>query len=165
MEWNRVLFNLVIPQAWKSAIETLARLNPTSNIYAAWPAEQPTFNSGDAVYWRNLPLDVLKSSGNVEFWPIVGENTSYGSLRSALVVPQKGKNEHYMHRILAKALVRITEIPMYLFKLLSKAQLVYMELTPQSAHAKLAVSPSLCHPLCVSHEPCVTVTYRCRRCS
>ena len=133
-----------------SAIETLAQLSPASNIYAAWPAEQPKFNSGDAVYWRDLPLNVLKSSGSAKFWPLVGESVAYGSLQSALVAPQKSKNEH-VHRILAKALVKIVELPMYLFNLLTLARLACTVLTPQSAYAKLTVSSSLYRPLCIFH--------------
>ena len=129
----------MIPQAWTSALTTLVQLDPISNIYAAWPTEQPAFNSGDAVYWRNLPLDVLKSVGDVEVWPVVGESAAYASLGSALVAHQKSDNVA-VHRSLAKALLKIVEVPEYLINLLPEAQLLCTTLTPQSAHAKLIVS-------------------------
>lgn len=122
-----------------SALKALVQLDSTFNTYAAWPSEQTLFNTGDAVYWRDLPLDVLKSSGDAEVWPLVGESSAYASLGSVLVASQKSQNE-YAHLSLAKALLKFVELPEYLIRLLPAAQIVYMALTPMNSHAKLRVS-------------------------
>ncbi|KAF9476299.1 hypothetical protein BDN70DRAFT_863489 [Pholiota conissans] len=73
VQWNKLLFDRYIPQAWRLMLEILAEQDAIHNIFMAWPPEQRSpVTSGENVYWKHLPDHTLNSiiSAKSAIWPV-----------------------------------------------------------------------------------------------
>lgn len=143
MEWNQLLFDVYIPQAWMYLLTTLVEVDGLSEIFRAWPPAQANQN-GDPGYWKHLPAALLKCVDNsgAPIWPVVAPldeprlPCSYLDLGSVVVAAweQPGLN---ILQALAKFDLKITCPPAYIYELLGGNSI---KLTPKKAHDILLVS-------------------------
>lgn len=141
MEWNQLLFDIYIPQAWSYLLTTLIEIDGLSEVFRAWPPAQGHQN-GDAGYWKDLPVALLKCIDGFcpAIWPVVaphsGPSCNYLDLGSvAVAAPEKpGLN---VLQALAVFGLKIICPPAYIYELLDGH---CMKLTPKSAHGILLVS-------------------------
>lgn len=99
---------------------------------------------GDTIYWKNLPCDILKAvvEDKLEVWPIFVSDSDqsaplFSKLQSLLVASESDDHETLVS--LAAAGVSMTRPPGYVKALLSKADLAFTALNPESAHRALRV--------------------------
>lgn len=93
---------------------------------------------GDTTYWKNLPCDILKTvvGDNLPVWPVLGLDSGppgprFSALQSLLVASVSDDHETLLS--LAAAGVSMTQPPDYVKALLSKADLTFTLLNPESA--------------------------------
>lgn len=73
VEWNQLLFDVYIPQAWMYLLSILVDTDGVPDVFKAWPHTQGG-QDGDSGYWKDLPmklLDCVVKSG-AAVWPVIG---------------------------------------------------------------------------------------------
>jgi hypothetical protein len=72
VEWNQLLFDVYIPQAWMCLLTTLVEEDGLYDVFRAWPPTQGNQN-GDGGYWKHLPANLLKCiiTSNARIWPVI----------------------------------------------------------------------------------------------
>ncbi|KAG6816343.1 hypothetical protein H0H87_006848 [Tephrocybe sp. NHM501043] len=134
VEWNRLLFDAYLPQAWMVLLSMLAASN-IRNIFAAWPPPQKPNQLGDSGYWENLPFNLLHhiKKEKAYVWPVFGLDEFCG-LGDVLVAG--GQEQEEILRALASVGVRFTKPTKVVVELLRKYQGVEY-LTPESVYKSL----------------------------
>ncbi|KAA1478287.1 hypothetical protein DENSPDRAFT_663492 [Dentipellis sp. KUC8613] len=142
--WNHFLFEEVIPAIWARALSAMVN-DASGDIYKVWPPQQRDHQTGDALYWKNLPQDVLEElmTHNMPVWPLIRTDTStspeFRALTSALVASREVDDETLAS--LAKAGVPIVQPPDYIYSLLRENWDDYAVLSPSSAATSLKGNP------------------------
>jgi hypothetical protein len=154
VEWNRILFEIVVPVAWNRALEYFAAQKTYGNIFQAWPEEQPQHAMGDVAYWAQVPEKMAKTcSRTARIWPIhrplsatlesltsldvSGMDTeSYTTLDTVLVISRDSNTR--LCDVLASATVLVSQIPLYIHHLLRNVD-ASVSLVPRRAWEKLSV--------------------------
>ncbi|KAF7986757.1 hypothetical protein HWV62_20340 [Athelia sp. TMB] len=139
VEWNRLLFDTFIPNAWAAMIPVLLYQDQFIDIFQTWPPPQPATRNGDVSYWKSLPTDILEAivKAKLAVWPIasspsVCSEISFSDLQSLLVADESDDQE--VLDALAGACVEITQPPKYIKTLLEKADIRFTPLSPETAH-------------------------------
>jgi sacsin len=140
VEWNQLLFDIYIPQAWMHLLITLVKIDGLSEIFTAWPPAQGHQN-GDAGYWKDLPAALFKCINRFRapIWPVVPPHSGpcdYLDLGSVRVAAPE-KPDLNVLQALAVFGLKITRPPAYIHELLGG---ISLNLTPKSAHDILLVS-------------------------
>jgi sacsin len=84
IEWNQLLFDTYIPQAWATLLEVLVQVDQVKDIFNAWPVLQANVQSGDYFYWKDMPFSVIKYALDRPIWPFYG-TPALGQIDSVLV--------------------------------------------------------------------------------
>ncbi|KXN83781.1 Sacsin [Leucoagaricus sp. SymC.cos] len=138
VEWNRLLFDTYIPQAWAILLEVLVRQDRISNIFYAWPKAQASVYSGDSAYWRDIPVHVAKHALELDVWPISGTNPPSYQRISSLIVEERSVNLEGVVVALVRTGVQITRLPQYLTAIITKTFMNNIKvLSPPVAYMKL----------------------------
>ncbi|TFY61483.1 hypothetical protein EVG20_g7038 [Dentipellis fragilis] len=138
--WNHFLFEKLIPAIWARALSIIVT-DAKGDIFNAWPPQQRDHQTGDALYWKNLPRDVLREvmAHNLPVWPLIRTDVSMDpesrALTSVLVASKNVDQETLVS--LAKAGVPITQPPDYLYSLLCEDSGGYTVLSPSLAAISL----------------------------
>jgi hypothetical protein len=156
IEWNRVLFDIVVPLAWTCALQHLVFEQLTDDVFALWPSEQPKDPQGDVAYWANVPNFLAEASRGVPIWPrhrissseLGGLTTSgpdelwsgepHTHLANVLTIA-RGANRAVLDA-LAAAGVEVVAIPKYIQQILVAGPDAPSTLLPSTAWKKLSVS-------------------------
>lgn len=138
-EWNRLLFETYIPQAWATLLEVLVTRDSIKDIFHAWPSPQAEVYSGDYAYWKDIPLHVARYALDLPVWPVFGTNPpSYGTATSLLMAGEEPQDNTLT--ILVRAGLSITRPPQYLTQIVLKNSAGKIEaLSPKVAHGRLQV--------------------------
>lgn len=141
-EWNRLLFETYIPQAWAALLDVLVKCDQIENIFDAWPILQAEVQSGDYVYWKDMPFHVAQHALELPIWPLVSMgHPSYHDIGDLLVADGKIKSDVLVALIRAGPLV--TQPPQYITDIIREGVEI---LSPGTAHDGLLVcSNSLLH--------------------
>lgn len=138
-EWNRLLFETYIPQAWGALLEVLVKYDQIGNVFHAWPSLQAEVQSGDYVYWKNMPLHVARHALGLSIWPVFGtDQPSYHNIPSLLVAD--GEHGNDVLAALVRAGPLITQPPQYVTDIIREDVEI---LSPEVAHDTLLVCPIL----------------------
>jgi hypothetical protein len=143
LRWNKFVFDKLVPEAWERLLSTLIHEDPVEDIYDAWPPYQHPTSSGDSSNWQSLPRNVLQAVAlaNAQVWPVIpaddSSNPEYGDLASVFVVA-KG-DEPTALPVLAKAGLKVSEIPRYMLELLMQLKVEHAILVPSAASVELSV--------------------------
>jgi hypothetical protein len=134
VEWNRILFEEVLPQAWKHVFEHFTTNLNIRDVFSLWPAEQPDRTTGDVAYWAQLPENLVRTSSDTHIWPIhcpsaeelyalttatpsgILSKDQHAKLDVVLLAP-RGEHDDLCN-ILAAAGVNVTQVPMYIYRFL-----------------------------------------------
>ncbi|KZP24219.1 hypothetical protein FIBSPDRAFT_1042283 [Athelia psychrophila] len=139
VEWNRLLFDTFIPNAWASMIPVLLYQDHFVDIFRTWPPSQPAGQGGDTSYWKKLPSEILRAivRKKLAVWPVIshGLEHSFSELDSLLVADAADKEETLA--ALAAAGVEMTQPPPYIKALLENAGIHFTPLTPDTARVAL----------------------------
>ncbi|KAF8970966.1 hypothetical protein BDZ97DRAFT_1914417 [Flammula alnicola] len=145
IEWNKLLFDHYIPQAWKLFLEVLADMDGIFDIFKAWPPEQRSpATSGENVYWESLPARMFEfiASASSPIWPVYhGNNSSPPEFRplDSLIVSEPTIPRSVLHALTAVRL-RFTCPPQYVVDLIKNSRFkTFAILTPEEAHNGLLV--------------------------
>lgn len=140
VQWNRMLFEQFIPQAWSRLIEEMVSRALVSDIFSIWAPER---SSGEIeAYYSKLPGQLVNFllAEKSAVWPVYDPqdpSTQFGSFE-ALVVASPTERDCVL-QALAKVGVSFTRPPKYIFELLSKSSRKPSILTPEMAHGLLLV--------------------------
>ena len=143
VEWNKVLFDTYIPEAWAELLVHMSRLllDEPLNIYRAWPPQSLNTPGGDPAYWSPLGGSLLRIVANkqLKVWPLIqGPNlASFSPIQDCLVA--RNLDSKYL-LALAAAGVSITEPPPYILSMISQYCGSYKELSPRNVRTCLLVS-------------------------
>ncbi|KAF5349962.1 hypothetical protein D9756_009229 [Leucocoprinus leucothites] len=137
IEWNQLLFNTYIPQAWAILLETLVQRDQITDISDAWPILQADVHSGDYVYWKGMPSNVAKYAIGLSIWPFYGRGSpAYGRAESFLFAESSTANETL--DVLARTGLAITQPPQYITQTVVDAfPAKIRKLSPKATHAEL----------------------------
>jgi hypothetical protein len=139
VEWNKLLFDVYIPQAWMCLLTTLVEEDALSEVFRAWPPTQGN-QIGDAGYWKDLPANLLQCiiKSKARIWPVVaprqGPPCDCLDLGS-VVIAARNKPDLDVLQALATFGLKITSPPAYIYELLDG-----IKLTPKNAYDILLVS-------------------------
>jgi hypothetical protein len=141
-EWNRVLFDTFIPFAWAHFLPQLLE-DGFDDVYQAWPPQQGVVTAGDALFWGNVPSDILDVviENDLTVWPIDGNSRKCKCFSETHVV-SRGDLGPATLKALRGAGLTITELPHYIFALLLLKGYSRKVITPEIAHQELLVSDS-----------------------
>ncbi|KAJ3574308.1 hypothetical protein NP233_g1854 [Leucocoprinus birnbaumii] len=138
VEWNRLLFDTYIPRAWAMLLEVLVREDHIPNIFVAWPKIQADVHSGDAMYWKDMPLHVAEHALELNVWPISGTNPPLYQRISSLIVEERSTELEGVVAALVQTGVQITRLPQYLTNIIVNNYMHSIKvLSPQIAYTKL----------------------------
>ncbi|KAI0919873.1 hypothetical protein AcV5_001825 [Taiwanofungus camphoratus] len=150
IEWNHVLFENFIPDAWVAMLENVIEHEEAGDIYQVWPPVQHPVSGGESAYWRKLLLRVLQVviDRQSPIWPVIPGVTAkenalnlgvtrvrrvdYTALDSVLVAADD--LDPALLGALADAGVIVTQPPAYIFVMLVESQENQNVLTPRAAH-------------------------------
>ncbi|CAA7263802.1 unnamed protein product [Cyclocybe aegerita] len=139
IEWNKLLFNRYIPEAWKIFMETAICLDNVANVFTLWPPSQAA--SGNiGLYAPLFAKDFLRSvlDTQASVWPVFRQNHEmplvYESL-DQLITVEPGTLDTVL-RSLTKIGLQLTCPPRYVFDLI-KAHGRNAVLTPEVANTYL----------------------------
>ncbi|KAJ3508077.1 hypothetical protein NLJ89_g5949 [Agrocybe chaxingu] len=139
IEWNKLLFNRYIPEAWKIFMETVIRWDNVANVFVLWPPAQAA--SGNiGLYAPSFAKDFLRSiiDTRASVWPVFRQNHEmplvYKSL-DLLIAVEPGTLDTVL-RSLTKNGLQLTCPPRYVFDLI-KAHGGNAVLTPEVANTYL----------------------------
>jgi hypothetical protein len=153
VEWNRILFEIVVPVAWNRTLEYFASQKTYDDIFRVWPEEQPPHAMGDVAYWAQVPEKMAKTcSRTARIWPIhrpisatLESLTSldvsgihsepYTSLDTVLVISRDSNTR--LCDVLASATVLVSQAPLYIHHLLQNVD-ASVSLVPRRAWEKLS---------------------------
>ncbi|KAF9446296.1 hypothetical protein P691DRAFT_673937 [Macrolepiota fuliginosa MF-IS2] len=137
IEWNHLLFDTYIPQAWAALLQVLVKHDQTEDIFNAWPIPQANVYSGDYVYWKDMPLNVTRHALKLPIWPIFGKSPpSYHPIASVLLA--EGSTEENFLTALVRAGLLISRPPQYLAQIiLSNFKEKVEVMSPEIVHRKL----------------------------
>jgi sacsin len=138
IEWNQLLFDTYIPQAWATLLEVLVQVDQVGDIFDAWPVLQANVQSGDYFYWRDMPFNVTKYALDRPIWPFYGESPSHGGAESFLIT--NASTPDGVLDALVRTGIQITRPPQYITEIMvkkfpSKIRL----LSPETAQKELLV--------------------------
>jgi hypothetical protein len=87
VEWNRYLFDILIPMAWAKLLFDLSKRDLT--LFSAWPSTQHV--SIGCSYWQGVPEEALRQimDNNISVWPVRGSSTplTHHRYEEVLVAP------------------------------------------------------------------------------
>ncbi|TFY71733.1 hypothetical protein EVG20_g1277 [Dentipellis fragilis] len=135
--WNRFLFEKLIPEIWARALPVLVN-DDSRNLYNVLPPQQQEHQTGDALYWKHLPRDVLREVvvRDLPVWLLIQAGSSgLRTLRSVLVASSCNDEETLLS--LGKAGVPIIRPPEYVYSLLGENPGKYTLLSPGEAASHL----------------------------
>lgn len=156
IEWNHVLFENFIPDAWVAMLENVIEHEEAGDIYQVWPPVQHPVSGGESAYWRKLLFRVLQVviDRQSPIWPVIPGVTAkenalnlgvtrvrrvdYTALDSVLVAADD--LDPALLGALADAGVIVTQPPAYIFVMLVESQENQNVLTPRAAHDAIVVS-------------------------
>jgi hypothetical protein len=156
IEWNRVLFDEVVPLAWTCALQHHISGGPLSDFFTLWPPEQPQHPQGDVAYWAKVPNFLVETSRGVSIWPLyrpsspelvvltdsdleeVWSGGSHTNLATVLTVA-RGHSPGVLNA-LAAAGIALVAIPAYIQDILVSAPNPPSTLIPSTAWEVLSVS-------------------------
>ncbi|KIY62733.1 hypothetical protein CYLTODRAFT_458738 [Cylindrobasidium torrendii FP15055 ss-10] len=144
VEWNSLLFEEYIPRAWVSMLSLLIEIDnfTASQIYAIWPLLQGAVETGDALYWKDIPTRVLACAVTSDsiVWPT---NPHSSRPESSIFQPLSAVHiasadiEPVALQVMADTGLSIAQPPDYIQKLLDQTAPWYTALTPNTAHRAL----------------------------
>ncbi|KAF8063582.1 hypothetical protein FPV67DRAFT_1630231 [Lyophyllum atratum] len=143
LEWNKLLFEEYLPQAWMYLLQNMEDGN-IKDIFMAWPPAQNHNQLGDSGYWEQLPSRLLGCliASQSRVWPVVGAQTDrvkeHLDLESVLVAA--GGEKEKLLQALATFGLKITSPPKYIAALL-KENPVSKVLSPATAYMFLREHP------------------------
>ncbi|TFK35891.1 hypothetical protein BDQ12DRAFT_267709 [Crucibulum laeve] len=147
VEWNRLLFDTYIPQAWKTLLEVVTQTNKLGNIFHAWPPAQPRTLAGDSAQWQSFPLDLVCYVVTSPVWPLQSTpgqvEAVFGVLEDSEVVVAGSDVPDTVLRPLSLVGIKITRPPRYITNLLRQASVSCTHLTPSVAHSLLRGEESI----------------------
>jgi sacsin len=131
--------------AWADFLRILVQLDYVQNIFEVWPRLQAQLQSGEYVYWKDIPSHVAKYSVTLPISPIFGvDSDSYGTVASLLVA--KNSTDGTVLGALGRSGLQITQPPGYITKILCERLSCSIQvLTPEVVHEKLQVSSIFVH--------------------
>ena len=139
VQWNRMLFEQFIPQAWSRLIEEMIYRELVPDIFTIWAPER---SSGEIEsYYEKLPGQLVSFllAANSAVWPVYDpQNPPQFRSLDTLVVASPAERECVL-QALAKVGVSFTRPPKYIFELLSKSSRKLSILNPEMAHRLLLV--------------------------
>ncbi len=142
VEWNKVLFDSYIPEAWAQLLLYLSQENlaQPERIFCAWPPPSQDTPGGDPAYWQPLGGRLLHViiDKQLRVWPLLRgpDIPSYAPIRDCLLATNHSL-QHLL--ILASAGVRISRPPTYILDMISSGHEASKELTPHTARIALLV--------------------------
>ncbi|TFK17299.1 hypothetical protein FA15DRAFT_661546 [Coprinopsis marcescibilis] len=137
VEWNRVLFEALIPKGYASALFTLTTVAPEIDIFGAWPTAQNQSSCGESSYWNNFPCDVLKYvvQNGYPVWP-TSTPRSYRQLQDVFVAGSEVADD--VVRVFVDLGFEITRPPTYIINMLRAGHSNQTKfLTPETAAKEL----------------------------
>lgn len=139
IEWNHILFDTYIPQAWAALLEVLVKQDYITDIFSAWPISQAKVRSGDYAYWKDMPLHVAKYALSLPIWPVYGTHPPTYQSISSLVLEDRSTNKSTLAALVRTDLL-MTRPPQYLTQIIvdNYASSVKV-LSPEIAYHKLQV--------------------------
>ncbi|KAK7018615.1 BTB domain-containing protein [Favolaschia claudopus] len=149
VEWNKILFDSFLPRCWAALLRLLLQSDDLRDVFRAWPPRQSEVFGGDSVYWQSICAKLLACivESKAELWPVVagskgGTLPQFSDLSSVLVT--SSEVDEATLRALANAELRVSQLPTYIFELVSQAtglqctllspSVAYLKLTSQVAH-------------------------------
>ncbi|KXN87239.1 Sacsin [Leucoagaricus sp. SymC.cos] len=137
IEWNKLLFDTYIPQAWATLLEVLVQHDPVSDIFNAWPTPQADIQSGDHFYWKNIVMNVTKCAIDLPIWPAFGHSSPSYNTSGAFLVADTDTSDRIL-RILSQTGVQITQPPQYVTRaMINNISTKPRVLSPQLAYREL----------------------------
>ncbi|TFY59674.1 hypothetical protein EVG20_g7692, partial [Dentipellis fragilis] len=142
--WNHFLFENLIPAIWARSLSTLVA-DGIDNIFGVWPPQQQEHQTGDALYWKHLPRDVLREviEHKMSVWPLIKADSGvFGGAASrarplSSILVASSSDDQVTVASLAKAGVPITQPPDYISTLLCGDSKDHTSLNPASAASYL----------------------------
>jgi sacsin len=137
--WNHLLFDTYVPQAWAALIEYLVQEDVIPHIFDAWPVSQAKVQSGDYVYWKDMPLHVTKYALKLPVWPVYESDPQVHQHVSSLVIEDRSMDESTLEAFVRTELP-MTRPPLYITEIIRDnfSSLVKF-LSPEVASKKLQV--------------------------
>lgn len=143
VEWNQVLFDTFVPEAWAELLRQLslhANFDQPNDIFFAWPPQSQDTPGGDPAYWQPLARCLVRivADKQLEIWPLVkGQNTPlFGSIQNSLIAQS---HDLPFLPALATAGVRISQPPAYISEMVSTLDGVAKQLSPQNTREAILV--------------------------
>lgn len=150
-----MLFDEYLPRAWATLLSLVIETDQfdAQQVYRLWPGAQALVETGDALYWRDLPAKILSTvvTSDSAVWPTIphvsGWNPSpFGTLSSvhvaSMTIPPIAV------QCMANAGLSIVQPPEHIQAMLTQDHLLYTPLVPRTAHAALLVR-FLCYLSCL----------------
>ena len=138
VEWNRYLFDAVIPVAWAELLLHLSKLNP--NQFSAWPSTHPT--PSGCSYWQHVPGKTLEwiMDNNVPVWPVQGSSNlpTYHPYQDIIIAPPPPNIPIELLDALAFVGLLVTQPPQGVYNLPGVPK-CHRLLTPELASAAIMV--------------------------
>ncbi|KAG6874639.1 hypothetical protein C0992_007151 [Termitomyces sp. T32_za158] len=134
VEWNKLLFDTYLPQAWALLLHMLTA-SGIPDIFTVWPPRQSPTQLGDSGYWAALPTHLAETvvASRCCVWPVFASPKKFSILDDVLVATSEPDT---LINALATCGLAITHPPQYIVELLKSATV----LTPAAAHTSLLVS-------------------------
>ncbi|TFY52432.1 hypothetical protein EVG20_g10551, partial [Dentipellis fragilis] len=109
--WNHFLFEKLIPEIWARALPALVN-DDSKNLFDVLPPQQQEHQTGDTLYWKHLPRDVLREVlvRDLPVWPLMQMDSGRPrALTSALFASSRDDEETLLS--LAQAGFQLSDLP------------------------------------------------------
>ncbi|KAJ7578449.1 hypothetical protein C8J56DRAFT_967961 [Mycena floridula] len=162
VEWNQTLFSTYLPKTWAALLRVLTRMGEVSDVFHAWPPHQNPVETGESVYWQNLPIAVLSAvvASKAPIWPLVSHNAAtpvHVELTSEALVAPAGISEDLLAASI-RAGLEIIRPPTYLLDLMGMADIGYKLMTPLVVATALQTTTSQLQKLATERsDDCLTI--------
>ena len=142
VEWNRYLFDTVVPEAWTKLLLDLSKLNLSP--FSVWPSKQHV--SIGCSYWRSVPAETIRwiMDKRATVWPVRGPSTppTYHRYDDVLIAPPTITTA--LLDVFASVGLTVTQPPQEVYDLVYSVD-HHRILTPELAHAAILVRPNGFH--------------------
>ncbi|KAF9446298.1 hypothetical protein P691DRAFT_733572 [Macrolepiota fuliginosa MF-IS2] len=137
IEWNRLLFDTYIPQAWAALLEVLVVKDHLDDIFSAWPRPQADVHSGDYVYWKEMPLHIIRHALDLRVWPVFGTDPPSYQTSTSLFIAETSTEDNILSALI-RAGVLVMQPPQYITEIMRDTCSVHVRiLSPDVAYDKL----------------------------
>lgn len=119
-------------------MQVLVKNNEVKNVFDAWPSPQAGVQSGDYMYWRDIPLHVAQYALGFPVWPVFGSDPFSYQTATRLLIAEGPIDDNTLSTLIRTG-VLVTRPPQYLAQIVTQSSSDVKLLSPESAHSKLQV--------------------------